>query len=411
MAEQKAGKMDEKMDKKTDKIYQREPYRTEWESEIVSIEGDTVVLRSTIFAPEAGGQPCDLGYIGGRRVTYVREENGIVCHELEAQKTLEAEDRLPALEPGAAVSMRIDWERRLDHMQNHLGEHILSGLFKSEYDADNRGFHMGEETAAFDIDLREITPEMLRNIENKANRVVYQNLPVQVIFAENAEEAGKYPLRKPLSVEEDILIVRVEGVDCVACCCPHPATTSQIGIIKLLRTEKYKGMTRIYFKCGMRALMDYRQKHDVVAVLSEKYSADEFTLLEKEDIAEAKHEELRRDLNRMKDKLAQMRAEELLRDAESAVICEFESADLDELKRIAKKVTAQTELPAILSSEKELCVYLAHSGKSSLRCGTVVREFASGFGGKGGGSDVQAQVIFRNAETMRNFVRIVQASV
>ena len=91
-----------------------------------------------------------------------------------------------------------------------------------------------------------------------------------VSLVESAEDAADYPLRKPLSVDEDILIVTIPGLDCCACCCPHPSDTSQVGLIKLLRTEKYKGMTRIYYKCGMRALLDYEQKHDVVSALRRK---------------------------------------------------------------------------------------------------------------------------------------------
>lgn len=421
---------EKKTEVRTEKIYQRQPYLKQWESEVLLVQGNTVVLKSTIFAPEAGGQPCDRGMLGDYKVIFVWEKDGIVYHDLSLPETADQPDAQSCgadsgrrsgtdeeavhLTAGETVKMKIDWERRFDHMQNHLGEHILSGLFKSEYDADNKGFHMGEDIATFDIDRKEITPEMLRNIEQKANRAVYAAIPVEVNFVESAEDAQKYPLRKPLAVEEDILIVTVKGVDCVACCCPHPSDTSQIGIIKLLRTEKYKGMTRIYFKCGMRALLDYEQKHDVITVLGEKYSADEFSLLEKEEIAEAKKEEMRRELNRMKDRLAEIRASSLLSAAEAAgetlVAAEMEKEDIDDLKRIARKLTARTDLPVALSSEAALCVFLTHSGKSGMRCGSLVKEFASGYGGKGGGSDTLAQAVFRDAEMMRNFVRIVRAS-
>ncbi len=449
----------------TEKIYQRQPYLKEYRTKVVSVEGNTVVLESTIFAPEAGGQPCDLGSIGGRPLAAVREKDGVVYHDLAecigdvansgaqvatlfatgpdgnqadgakkegtilfgaglekgAPEVCESSagtgasgivesGALEVLEPGAEVTLMLDWERRFDHMQNHLGEHMLSGLFKSEYGANNKGFHMGEEIASFDIDRKEITPQMLRNIEQKANRAVYAALPVRIDFIESAKEAKKFPLRKPLAVDEDILIVTVEGIDCCACCCPHPSDTSQVGLIKLLRTEKYKGMTRIYFKCGIRALLDYEQKHDVISELCEKYSADEFTLLEKERIAEAKQESLRRELNGMKDRFAEIQAEELLKDMGHAVIHEFERESMDELKRIAKKVTAKTDLPVILSSAKDLCVFLTHTGKSEFKCGAIVKEFAVGTGGKGGGSDTQAQAIFNNLDTMRNFVLIASAS-
>lgn len=389
----------------TEKIYQKDAYLREWDAELIRIEDGAAVFTSTIFAPEAGGQPCDLGSAGGFPIVSVEERKGEIFHKLKIPEGTESP------QPGQKMKMKLDWDRRFDHMQNHLGEHMLSGLFKSEYDADNKGFHLGEETGCFDIDLKEITPEMLRNIERKANRAVYAALPVTVSLVESAEDAADYPLRKPLSVDEDILIVTIPGLDCCACCCPHPSDTSQVGLIKLLRTEKYKGMTRIYYKCGMRALLDYEQKHDVVSTLSEKYSADEFTLLEKEKIADRKHEELRRELNNMKDKFAGLMAEEILSEAEKTVSHEFEAETIDDLKRIAKKVTAKTDLPVILSSAKHLCVFMTHTGKSRLRCGAVVKEFAVGAGGKGGGSDTQAQVIFSSLDTMRNFILIAQASV
>ena len=392
----------------TDKIYHRDAYLRELDAEVVRTEGNTAVFAATIFAPEAGGQPCDLGTIGGLRVKNVTEKDGEVLHEMEVP------DGADFFRPGQKVKMELDWERRFDHMQNHLGEHMLSALFKREYDGDNKGFHLGEDVGCFDIALKEITPEMLRDIEHKANRAVYASLPVSVILTGSAEEASSYPLRKPLSVDgEDILVVTVEGLDCCACCCPHPSDTSQVGIIKILRTEKYKGMTRVYYKCGMRALLDYEQKHDVVTELSEKYSADEFTLLEKEKIADRKHEELRRELNRMKDRFAELTAEEVLAESgeDNVISREFESETVDDLKRIAKKLTAKTDRPVILSSEKNLCVFMTHTGKSSLHCGAVVREFAAGSGGKGGGSDTQAQAVFNNADTMRNFILIARASV
>ena len=175
----------------TEKIYQRQPYQKEWKSEILRTEGNSVVLRSTIFAPEAGGQPSDRGMLGGYEVRHVREENGIIYHELaDSEKTGQVQISLAA---GQTVEMKIDWERRFDHMQNHLGEHILSGLFKSEYDADNKGFHMGEDIATFDIDRKEITAQMLRNIEHKANRAVYDAIPVEVSLWKARRMRGDIP--------------------------------------------------------------------------------------------------------------------------------------------------------------------------------------------------------------------------
>ena len=329
-------------------------YMKEADSTIVSFEGDRLVLEGTIFAPAAGGQPCDRGTVNGIPVVDVQEDNGVITHTLDldaAESDADAAKAVKAMSAGAVVHMAIDWNRRFDHMQNHLGEHILSGLFKKVYDLDNKGFHLGEEHATFDIDSKDITQEMLDNIENLANQVIYDALPVSIDILENLDAVSKYPLRKELKVEEDITVVTVPGVDCVACCCPHPANTSQIGIIKLIRTEKYKGMTRIHFKCGRRALMDYRQKHNVTSVLNEKYSADEFSLLEKIKIADDKNEAIRRDLNKMKSTFADIHAEKMLAEADRIVTGEMEDAKIDDLKRIAKKLVEKTDMPVAISSD------------------------------------------------------------
>ncbi|MBR5228379.1 MAG: alanyl-tRNA editing protein [Firmicutes bacterium] len=398
----------------TVKLFQTDMYMKEADSTVVSLEGNRLVLEGTVFAPAAGGQPCDRGTVNGIPVVDVQEENGVIVHTLDpsaAEDSEAADAALSKMSAGAVVHMVIDWNRRFDHMQNHLGEHILSGLFKKVYDLDNKGFHLGEEHATFDIDSKEITQEMLDKIEDLANQVIYDALPVTVEVLENFEAASALPLRKELKVEEDITVVTVPGVDCVACCCPHPANTSQIGVIKLIRTEKYKGMTRIHFKCGRRALMDYRQKHNVTTVLNEKYSADEFSLLDKIKIADDKNESIRKNLNRMKNTFAEIHAEKMLAEADRVVVGEMENAKIDDLKRIAKKLVEMTDLPVAISSASDLCVFLTHSGKSKLKCGKIVKEFATGAGGKGGGGDTQAQVIFNNLDLMRNFIMIVKASV
>jgi alanyl-tRNA synthetase len=384
----------------TRKLYQEDMYMKEFDAEVVSADGNVIVLDATAFAPAAGGQPCDRGTVDGAEVISVEEKDGVILHELSS-----------AVKAGSRVHCVLDWDRRFDHMQNHLGEHILSAVFKSEYGLDNKGFHLGEDSATFDIDAKEISQEMLDHVELMANEIVYKGLPVEIVMIENAEEAAKLPLRKELKAEEDITVVTVPGVDCVACCCPHPSDTAQIGIIKLIKTEKYKGMTRVHYKCGRRALEDYRQKHSVMSMLCEKYSADEFTLPDKIKASDAKNEDVRREMNRLKDALADIHAAELMSGADVAVMGELEKASLDDLRQIAKKLVKQTDLPIVLSSASELCVFMTHSGKCGMKCGTLVKEFAVGAGGKGGGGDTQAQVFFNNADLMRNFTAIVKAGL
>ena len=393
----------------TEKLFQLNPYMKTCKAKVEKIEGNKVVLDRTIFAPEAGGQASDTGTIAGVRMIHAEESGGTVLHEVE---NLTAE-----IKEGAEVELTLDWDNRFDHMQNHLGEHILSGILFTEHGIPNKGFHLGSEFSTLDAGMKQMPPEMVADLELKANKVVYQALPVQIEMIESREEAEKLPLRKELKVDEDISVVTIPGVDCVACCCPHPADTSQVGIIKIIKAENYKGMTRIYFKCGLRALMDYRLKHDIVTTLNKKYSSEDETLLENIKIQENKLNNARRDLHTMKVRFAQIEAEALVKSAEDeagpvkALFKEYEDYSLEDLKVLGKQVTELTDLPVIVSSLSSMTVILTHSGKSGFKCGQIVRDFASGFGGKGGGGDSLAQALFKDVEVMRNFIQIVKASV
>lgn len=382
----------------TEKIFQKDRYLKKTDAVITSVNGKEITLDRTIFAPDSGGQPSDRGLIAGLPVMMATEKSGEVVHVLE-------NDPGDALSEGMNVEISIDWERRFDHMQNHLGEHILSGIFKSMYDIDNKGFHMGETEGTFDLDIPSLTEEMITAVEDRANEVIAQAIPVEVKMIRDIEEARELPLRKELKVNEDILVVTVPGVDCVACCCPHPADTSQIGIIKLLGTEKYKGMTRVHFLCGRRALLDYRQKHKVITVLNEKYSADEFTLLDKMKKIDDKNEAVRKERNGLKTEIAKGSAQRLAAMDENVVVHRFPNADMERLRTTAKFFTELSDRPLILASESDSCVLLAHSGSADMKCGALVKEL--GKGGRGGGKNDQAQVMFSDRADMDSFVEAV----
>ena len=387
----------------TEKLFQTNSYLNTCTATVLGIEGNKVILDRTIFAPEAGGQGSDTGFIGEAKMIHADEKDGIVFHEVE--------EVTADIKVGAEVEMNLDWENRFDHMQNHLGEHILSGILFNKYEISNKGFHLGTDISTLDADMKKMPEDMIDDLEYEANQVVFAGLPVEIKVIESKEEAESLPLRKALKVDEDISVVTIPGVDCVACCCPQPVNTSQVGLIKIIKAENYKGMTRIYFKCGMRALNDFRLKHMIVTKLNKKYSSEDENLLENIKIQENKFNDVRRELNTMKAKFAQIEAQSLLKEAEKVVEHEYEDYTLDDLKMLGKQLTEMTDLPVVISSAKVNTVLLTHSGKSSLRCGAVVKEFASGFGGKGGGSDTLAQALFKDTEIMRNFTKIAVASI
>ncbi len=224
----------------TTRLFDTDSHILDFQATVLSCEkqGDAfaVILDRTAFAPEAGGQPCDLGTIADIAVLNVMEN----VHLLPAP-----------LEIGQCVDCHIDADRRLRHMQNHTAEHILSGLFYREYGMNNVGFHLGSEVT-FDLD-GDVSEEMLRHIEFLANRAVAENHAVRAYYPTD-EELETLFYRSKGELDGRVRIVEIEGVDACACCVPHVKFTGEIGGIRLLNAIRYKGGTRIWMAAGLSAL-------------------------------------------------------------------------------------------------------------------------------------------------------------
>ena len=249
---------------KTELLYRRDVRMTEFTAEVLSCEAYkdrfAVELDRTCFYPEGGGQPADRGTLDGQPVLHVKESGDRILHLLEQP-----------VEAGKTVAGQIDWEFRFCQMQHHTGEHIVSGIAHRLYGADNVGFHMGEELVTIDLTV-ELTAEQLRHVEHLANAVVQQNIPVEETFPDpEALKALDYRSKKEL--EGQVRIITVPEADCCACCGTHVVTTGQIGMIKLLQPQKYKGGIRVSILCGQRALADYNAKDQSVMDISHQLSA------------------------------------------------------------------------------------------------------------------------------------------
>ncbi len=236
-----------------------------------------IVLDGTAFFPEGGGQPADTGTLteaetpaGGAarcvRVLDAHEKNGIVYHYCDGP-----------LEPGARVAGKLDAEQRRQRMQNHSGEHILSGTAHRLYGCENVGFHMGEAGVTIDFDL-ELSPEELQRAETEANEAVRANLPVRTFYP-SAEELSRLEYRSKKELTGDVRIVEIPGVDRCACCAPHVSFTGEVGLIKILEAERHRGGIRLAVVCGMQALDEFRKRQQSVTEISALLSAkrDEVT--------------------------------------------------------------------------------------------------------------------------------------
>ena len=260
----------------TQKYYEADAYRREADAVILAAEpdgrgGGRLALDGTVFYPEGGGQPADHGTLtlpdGARlTVTDVHEQGGVIWHRVDALPDTAA--------PGTTVTGRIDWAWRFDKMQQHTGEHILSGILHQMFGAENVGFHIGSDAVRMDTSVP-ISAEGLREAELAANRIVWQNVPVLITYP-TPEELARMTYRSKKEIEGQVRIVTIPGADVCACCGTHTAATGAVGQIKILAAENYKGGVRLSIVCGERALLAaqaMRQRQaDIGALLSAKPS-------------------------------------------------------------------------------------------------------------------------------------------
>ncbi|WP_458127157.1 alanyl-tRNA editing protein [Paenibacillus sp. Z3-2] len=375
----------------TQKIYYDSAYTREWNTHITGRvdkeDGVYVTLAETAFYPHGGGQPCDLGQIGGIAVLDVNIEDGDVWHKLE---------RAPEQ---TEVHCELDWERRFDHMQQHTGQHLLSAITLKLTEAMTLSFHLGAEYDTIDVAAADLGADQLTAIEQEVNRQIYRNARINTSWV-TAEEAAQLPLVKQPTVTEDIRIVEIEGVEYNACGGTHVSATGEIGIIKLLKTEKVKGGTRIYFKCGTRALNEFTSTQNVLNSIMVKLKTSKDELLERIEKMEMEQKQLQTELNAVKTTNDAYYAEELLAARQGLVIAQvFEDKSLKDMQSLATKLTAEHEGLVLFASISEAKVVLAQNGQPpEWACGPFFKGNLGAYQGKGGGSEKMAQAGFASSE-------------
>ena len=229
----------------TKKLYYEDSHLERFTARVISCDqtdkGFEIILDATAFYPEGGGQAADTGILGGASVLDTRERGEEIIHLCDR-----------ALEPGSQVQGQIDWEPRFQRMQQHSGEHIVSGILHRRYGCSNTGFHMGQERTVIDFD-GVIPAQALPEIEAEANRAVWANLPVKCWYP-TPEELPSVHYRSKRALPWPVRIVEFPGYDCCACCGTHVKSTGEIGIIKLFSAVPFRGGTRIEMACGCLAL-------------------------------------------------------------------------------------------------------------------------------------------------------------
>ncbi|AFD00466.1 putative metal-dependent hydrolase [Methanocella conradii HZ254] len=377
------------------RLYCDSPYLEEWQAEVESIveKGGRyhVVLSRTAFYPGGGGQPSDRGTIDGLAVEDVYEQDGHIYHVLG--KPIEKK----------AVACRLDFSRRFDLMQQHTGQHLLSAVLYRLYGCKTSSLHMGEDELSIDVELPEMSGEMLIAVEDMANEYIYRDLPV-VIHCVTAEEASKIELRKAPPKEGKVRIVEITSIDRSPCCGTHVKRTGEIGIVKIVKTEKRGNETRVYFKCGKRALKDYQLKQDIVTGLVRLYRMSESDVLAKAEAAFSQLKNVQKELAEMKDRALRAEATGLASSSKSRIIEKaYSDKSFADIIILAKYIIESGDFIVILGSIPDKRLLFAHSGKFGINCGQTLKEHLPAFKGKGGGKDNWANGGFNALDDMERF--------
>lgn len=371
----------------TERLYYHDAHLRSFDATVtdISADGHRVYLDRTAFYPTSGGQPHDRGSLGGMAITDVIDEDDRIAHVVESTASFSS---------GQRVLGEIDWERRLDFMQQHTGQHLLSAICADRYQWPTVSVHFGDEYATLDIAAESVTPEAIADVERLANIAVFENVRVSVTFEEASTATG---LRKPTGRTGEIRIIEITGYDRSACGGTHVSTSGAIGGILLRRVEKVKQGTRIEFVCGVRAAGRARADYAALSQASQALSVtlDEVPLalasaMRRARQAESASEKLERELD-------VFRARELWSatapdaNGRRIVMLESKSGGVNALKSLAQAIASQPGGVAIVSGHEPSSVLLACADDSGVNAGALLKQLLPQFGGRGGGSPRMAQ--------------------
>lgn len=390
----------------TEQLYYQDSYIKDFEAVVLSCipNGNhfEAVLDRTAFFPEGGGQCADTGvlHIENREIQVfdVQERNGEIIHFIDKE-----------ILPGQTVIGELDFQERFSKMQQHTGEHIISGIVHRRFGYENVGFHLGKEEVTMDYD-GPLTPEELRSIEYEANQVVAENREIRAYFP-GTEELEKIPYRSKKELQGKIRIVEIQDCDICACCAPHVKTTGNVGLIKITNAIRYKGGMRLWITCGMRALEDYNQKEASVVQISNMLSAKQ------QEVTDAV-KRLTEEIQQLKEKAAKMQERLVMGYLESEIVVLKENPNANlllfekELDAMAMRnfVNAGMELTkgvcgAFVGDEKQGFRYVLGSSGDIREIG---KKLNAAFQGKGGGKPPMIQgSLVGEEEKIREFLEKV----
>ena len=384
----------------TERLYYSDSHLIEFDARVVDVTDrvsgwTAVVLNCTAFYPTGGGQPSDTGTLDGARVVECIDdgERGVL-HVVQGT----------APQRGAIVHGRVDWPRRLDHMQQHTGQHILSQAFVTLFNAPTRSSRVLDTSCEIDVELHNPTTQIIERAVELANNVIWEDRAI-VIRNVTQEEAAELPLRNESAREGELRLIEIEGFDLTPCGGTHPYRTGEVGMIAVRSWERAKGLTRIEFVAGTRALADYRKANksarEVAALLST--GRDDAPQLAVQMVEENK--ELHRRVRALEEIAAGVEAEKLMAAASEGVVVElFDNRDAESLKKLAHALIAHPGTIALLGSRDKDTARLVFARSADARgdMSTLMREACMMLDGRGGGKPDLAQGGGKNVDKLHD---------
>ena len=394
----------------TERLYYHDSRLLEFEARVISVhereDGQRVVtLDRTAFYPTGGGQPTDTGTLGEARVVdCIDADHEEVWHVIEG----------PTPAVGATVHARVDWLRRLDHMQQHTGQHILSAAFVRLFDAPTRSFRVLEHECEIDVALDDPTDERIEQAVDLANQIIWESRPIKISEV-TADEAASLPLRKEPAREGELRVIEIADFDLTPCGGTHAKSTGEVGVIAVRSWERAKGLVRIQFMAGIRALNDYRKANKSAREVASFFSAGREDSPALVDKVIQDNKKLSRRVSELEELASRAEAADLLKDTDSGtrVIARiFTDRSADSLKHLAQALIAHPQVIALLGSRDGDTARLVF-GRSPDAPGdmnALMRRACSSIDGRGGGRPEMAQGGGKNVDRLAAAIEDAAAS-
>ncbi len=377
-------------------LYYESAYLKEFDATVISCSkgGDGsffVCLDKTAFFPEQGGQSCDKGVIidssgMAHDVLHVSIEDGVITHVLNS-----------SLPEGASVHGVIDFEHRFSNMQQHTGEHIFSGIVNSRFGYDNVGFHLSDNEVTMDYN-GQLTLDQIKEVELLVNEAIWANVEVICSFPSD-EELSAMDYRSKKELKGAIRIVTIPGYDVCACCAPHVLKTGEIGFLKVVKVQNYKGGTRVNILCGKRALSYISFEHDIIDELARSFTTSQDNIISSVDKLQSDLQDCKGQMVNLQNKLLEYELKEIDEDLENVFLIKEPSIDQNVLRKTVNQLALSHTgfCGAFAGDEKNGYRYIIASGTEGKDCKALQKVLSEEFGARGGGNSPMIQGSLKSA--------------